>query len=180
MSNYQQPRVDQFAKYTNSVHGKLLAAGRKRVAECVDCHSVHDTRAVRDPLSTASAQRITQTCAKCHATTAQAFAPTQHGRRFNNQRNPGCTVCHSNHDIQSATTAMLTGSKSVCIRCHRAGSKQMTLAADMARVLAGLEAAGPASKDALERARIAVHSMNLAAVRRAAEPVSPPAKPDEK
>jgi predicted CXXCH cytochrome family protein len=180
MSKYDQPRVDQYAKYTNSVHGKLLAAGRRRVAECVDCHSVHDTRPVRDPQSTASAQRITQTCAKCHATTAQAFAPTQHGRRFNNQRNPGCTVCHSNHDIQPATTAMLTGSKSVCIRCHRAGSRQMTLAADMAQVLSNLEAAGPDSKDALERARIAVHSMNLAAVRRAAQPVAPPAKPEEK
>jgi predicted CXXCH cytochrome family protein len=180
MSKYQQPRVDQFAKYTNSVHGKLLAAGRKRAAECVDCHGVHDTRAIRDPLSTASPQRITKTCAKCHASTLQAFANTQHARRFTNQRNPGCTVCHSNHDIQPATTAMLTGSKSVCVRCHRAGSGPMRLAADMAQVLAGLEAAGPGSKDALDRARIAVHSMNLAAVKRAAEPVAPPPQSDEK
>ena len=68
-----QLRVDQLAKYTNGVHGKLLAAGRRRAAECVDCHGVHNIRAVDDPLSTASPQQIPQTCAKCHASTAAGF-----------------------------------------------------------------------------------------------------------
>jgi len=174
MSKFEpQPRVDQLAKYRTSVHGKLLAAGRKRAAECVDCHGVHNTRAVDDPLSTASPQRVSQTCAKCHASTAGAFANTRHGRLFTNQHMPGCTVCHSAHATEPATTAMLTGPPSVCTRCHRPGTPPAQLAEDMAQVLAQLEAAGPGAKDALARARVAVHSLNLEAVKKAAEPVSP-------
>jgi predicted CXXCH cytochrome family protein len=174
MSKYDpQPRVDQLAQYKTSVHGKALAAGRKRAAECVDCHSVHNTRAVSDPLSTAGPQRVSQTCAKCHVATGEAFAGSQHGRRFKTARTPGCTVCHSAHATEPATIAMLTGQTSVCTRCHRAGSPQLQLAEDMAQVLARLEAAGPGSKDALDRARVAVHSLNLEAVKKAAEPIPP-------
>jgi predicted CXXCH cytochrome family protein len=167
------PRVDPVAQYQAGVHGQRLAAGRKRAAECVDCHGVHDIRAVADPLAAASPQRVSQTCAKCHAATAGAFARTRHGELFRDARRPGCTVCHAAHDTQPATRAMLTGSTSVCARCHRPGSPPLKLAEDMARVLAGLEAAGPDSKDALARARAAVHSLDLAAVQRAAEPVPP-------
>ncbi len=175
-----QLRVDQLARYTNSVHGKLLAAGRRRAAECVDCHSIHDIRPPNDPLSTASPQRISQTCAKCHASTAEAYVNTRHARLFTNQRRPGCAVCHPSHDAQPATTAMLTGANSICARCHRPGTPPLRLAEDMAQALISLEAAGPDSKDALTRARVAVHSMNLATVKRAAEPVAPPPKSDEK
>ena len=173
MSKYGQTHVDQLAQYKTSVHGKALAAGRRRVAECGDCHSVHDTRAVSDPLSTASPQRVSQTCAKCHASTGEAFASSQHGRRFKNARTPGCTVCHSAHATEPATTAMLTGPTSVCARCHRPGTPPAILAEDMAQILSKLEAAGPGSKDALDRARVAVHSLNLDAVKKAAEPVPP-------
>ena len=174
MSKYNpQLPVNQLAQYKTSVHGKLLAAGGKRVAECVDCHSVHDIRAVNNPQSTVSPQRVSKTCAKCHADTADAFAGSRHGRVFNNQRSPGCTVCHSAHASEPATTAMLTGSTSVCIRCHRPGTPPIQLAEDMAQILSKLEAAGPGSKDALDRARVAVHSLNLDAVKKAAEPLPP-------
>ena len=173
MSQYEsQLRVDQLARYEAGVHGKLLAGGRKRSAECVDCHSIHDIRPPGDPLSTASPQRVARTCAKCHGATAEAYANTRHGRLFTDADRPGCTVCHSAHDTQPATTAMLTGSTSVCTRCHKPGSPPLKLAEDMAQVLAGLEAAGPDAKDALARARVAVHSLNLAAVKQAAEPVA--------
>ena len=179
MGSYDpQLRVDQFAKYTNGVHGKLLAAGRKRAAECVDCHGIHQIRPPGDPLSTASPQRISKTCAKCHASTAEAFANTKHGQLFVDQRRPGCTVCHSSHDTQPATTAMLTGSAAVCARCHREGTPPARLAEEMAKILTGLEAAGPDKKDALARARVAVHSLTLQAMQQAAEPASPPPKSD--
>jgi predicted CXXCH cytochrome family protein len=170
--NPQEP-TDQLAEYKTSVHGKLLAAGRKRAAECADCHGVHNTRAVNDPLSMASGQRISQTCTKCHAATGEAFAASAHARIFKNQREPGCTVCHSAHATTSATTAMLTGSTSVCTRCHQPGSDAAKMAEDMAQYLSKLEAAGPESKGALERARVAAHSMNFATLKRAAETVSP-------
>ncbi len=181
MSKYEpQPRVDQLAKYTNGVHGKLLAAGRRRAAECVDCHGIHQIRPSSDSLSTVSPRRISKTCAKCHASTAEAFADTEHGRVFNTQRRPGCTVCHSSHDTEPATTAMLTGSDSVCARCHRPGSRPVRLGEQMAQVLAGLEAAGPDSKEALARARVAVHGMDLEALKRAAQPITPSTDSDEK
>ena len=74
---------------------------------------------------------------------------------------------------------MLTGATSVCTRCHQAGTPALKLAEDMAQVLAGLEAAGPGSKEALARARVAVHSLSLAAVKKAAEPVPASSNPDE-
>jgi predicted CXXCH cytochrome family protein len=169
--------TDQLAEYQTSVHGKLLAAGRKRAAECGDCHGVHNTRAVNDPLSTASPQRISQTCAKCHTTTGEAFAESPHARVFNDQRQPGCTVCHSAHGTASATTAMLTGSTSVCTPCHQAGSEAAKVADTMAQYLSRLESAGPESKDALARARVALHSMNFAKLKQAAETVSSPPQP---
>jgi len=180
MGKYQPAlRVDQLAQYTNSVHGQLLAAGRKRAAECVDCHSVHNTRAVSDPLSTASPQRVSQTCAKCHAATAEAFASTRHAKVFNTERRPGCTVCHSSHATKPATTALLTGATSVCITCHRPGTKSAKLAEEMAQILDHLSN-DPGSKAALARARVAVHSMNLEVLKQAAEPRPEPPELDEK
>jgi len=115
MSQYEtNPPVDQFAQYQTSVHGKLLAAGRKRVAECVDCHSVHDTRAVADPLSSVSWIHLSKTCAKCHAAVVVAFTGSPHDRAFFSRGKPGCTVCHSAHATEPTTTAMLTGANSVC------------------------------------------------------------------
>jgi predicted CXXCH cytochrome family protein len=170
MGKYEaQPKVDQLAKYQAGVHGKLLASGRKRAAECVDCHSVHNTRAVSDPLSTASAQNISRTCGKCHASTLEAFAATKHGKLFKTKRLPGCTLCHSSHDTEPATVAMLSGPKSVCVGCHIEGTSEAKLAGEMAQYLDRLEASG--SKDALARARVAVHTLNLEAMKKAAETV---------
>jgi predicted CXXCH cytochrome family protein len=181
MSQYDaQLPVDQFAKYTNGVHGKLLAAGRRKAAECVDCHGIHKIRPPGDPLSTANPRHIPQTCAKCHASTAQAYANTRHGQRFVDQRRPGCVVCHSSHDTQPATAAMLTGPTSVCARCHKPGTPPAKVAEEMAKILAGLEAAGPDKKEALARARVAVHGVNLQILQQAVEPPAPPPKSDEK
>jgi predicted CXXCH cytochrome family protein len=175
-----QMPVDQLSKFRTSVHGKLLAAGRRRAAECVDCHGIHNIRAPNDPLSTASPRLISTTCAKCHASTSEAYVKTKHGQLFVDRQRRGCTVCHSSHDIQPATTAMLTGPASVCVRCHKAGSLPDHLAQQMAKVLTDLEAAGPDKKDALARARVAVHGMNLKELTLAALPVSSPPNPENK
>jgi len=167
-------KTDQLAKYTNGVHGKLLASGRRRAAECVDCHGVHEIRPPNDPKSMVSPQLVSKTCSKCHATTLEAYAPSRHAQLFVNQRRPGCIVCHASHDTAEPTTAMLTGPNSVCVDCHRAGSPPAKVGDDIAKYLKDLEAAGPDKKDALARARVAVHSMSLAIVKKAAE-TPPPA-----
>lgn len=162
--------TDQLAQYTNSVHGKALAAGARRVATCVDCHSVHDIRAPGDLLSKANPANMAKTCGKCHRETAEAYAVSKHARIFINDRRPACSVCHDAHATAPATSAMLSGANSVCAKCHRPGSPRAKAVDDLAQYIAGLEAAGPAKKDALDRARAAVHSLSLDAVKQAAEP----------
>ena len=56
-----QQRVDQLAQYQTSVHGKRLAAGDRRAANCIDCHSVHDIREVRDAESPVHPLRLPET-----------------------------------------------------------------------------------------------------------------------
>jgi hypothetical protein len=58
------PRLptDQLAQYRTSVHGELLLNGNARVATCVSCHGTHGIRSARDPASTASKERIVETC----------------------------------------------------------------------------------------------------------------------
>ena len=85
------------------------------------------------------------------------------------EKAPGCTVCHSAHDTEPATVAMLSGPKSVCIPCHEQGTAAAKLAEDMARYLTELEASG--QKEALARARVAVHTLNLEAMKKAVETV---------
>ena len=168
-----QGRVDQLALYRTSVHGQQLAAGRKGAAECVDCHSVHNIRAGSDPESPAQPQHVTDTCAKCHTETADLFRKSPHGQRFNSTRRPGCAACHSSHATENATGVLFTDSKTGCVRCHRPGSKGAAAATEIAQVMAGLEAAGPASSEALARARVAVHTFDVAAVKRAAQSPAP-------
>jgi predicted CXXCH cytochrome family protein len=162
-------RVDQLALYTKSVHGTQLAAGHTEAAECVDCHSVHNIRAVSDPCSPANPKQVTETCAKCHVATADAFRESPHGHEFTYDRRPGCATCHASHATEPATTAMLTGKDAVCVRCHRAGSDGAKAATEIGQLLTRLETADPNAKEALARARVAVHTFDAAAVKRAAD-----------
>jgi len=163
--------TNQYALYSRSVHGRKLAAGKTEAAQCVDCHGVHNIRPASDAKSPANAKNITETCAKCHEETAAVFKQGRHRTRAT------CATCHgAGHDIQEATTAILTSKDQGCAKCHEANSGQVRTAAQIADLLTGLREAGAGSKDALARARVAVHSFNVAAVRRAIDgPPSPPA-----
>ena len=162
--------VHPLAAYRASVHGKRLAASHSEGAECVDCHSVHNIRAAGDPLSPAHPRHVTETCAKCHAATADLFRKSPHGPVFISRQMAGCTVCHASHGTEPASRALLTGKNSVCARCHAAESAGGKAAAEIARLVGSLETAGPGSNEVLARVRRAVHSFDVAAVRRAAEP----------
>jgi hypothetical protein len=156
--------TNQVALYGRSVHGIALANGKTEAAECIDCHGIHDIREVSSPESPVNPRRINNTCVKCHT---QEAALLRQNRAHSNRTN--CVMCHGGgHTIPTATTALLTGTNQGCGRCHRGNSGQARTAAQIAQFLTGLENAGPQSKDALARARRAVHSFNLGAVQRAA------------
>ncbi len=104
--------------------------------------------------------------------------------------NPGCATCHENHGIQPAGDHMLgLGDKAVCSTCHAAGDKGGKTATDMRALLdslnaetqkagaillqaerAGMEVSQPqfdlnGAKDALVKARAAIHSFMVAPVK---------------
>jgi Cytochrome c3/Doubled CXXCH motif (Paired_CXXCH_1) len=125
-----QQRVDQYELYQTSIHGKRLAAGDDTVATCIDCHSVHDIRAVKDGLSPVHPLRLPETCARCHADQqkmAKYGIPTN---QFDDYRTsvhwnalkirgdlsaPNCASCHGNH---GAKPPQVESVAAVCGNCH--------------------------------------------------------------
>jgi predicted CXXCH cytochrome family protein len=150
-------RVDQLALYRKSVHGEQLAKGNNKTAYCVDCHGVHNIRAVRDPQSPVLPARLADKCAVCHAKIAGMFKQSRHARVFTTSRRAGCLVCHSSHGTERTSVAMLTGAKPICARCHSARSAGGKAVASMAKKIAGL---APAAQRA--SARQAAHALTLA------------------
>ena len=125
-----QQRVDQLAQYKTSVHGKRLATGDPRVATCIDCHSVHDIREVKDALSPVHPLRLPGTCARCHADPEHMKGygiPTDQFERYRHsvhwealaQRGdlsaPNCATCHGNHGAVPPGVANVAN---ICGTCH--------------------------------------------------------------
>ena len=124
-----QQRVDQLAQYLTSVHGKRLAAGDESVATCIDCHSVHDIRAVKDALSPVYPLRLPETCGRCHAdashmaghkldtTQLAQYRASVHWDALSkgDLSAPTCASCHGNH---GATPPQVTSVAAVCGTCH--------------------------------------------------------------
>jgi hypothetical protein len=165
--------TNQIALYERSIHGMKFAAGNTKAAECIDCHGIHDIRPISDPNSPVNARNNSTVCVKCHADEANLLRQNRaHAGRTS------CVSCHTGgHDIQKATTALLTGPQRGCGACHRGNSRQAQTANQMAQLLTNLENAGPASADALAAAAKAAHSFNTAAMQRAiaANPPKPAA-----
>ncbi|MGD1095552.1 MAG: cytochrome c3 family protein [Bryobacteraceae bacterium] len=124
-----QQRVDQLDLYKTSVHGKLLARGDGNVATCVDCHSVHDIRAVKDATAPVYPLHIPDTCGRCHAD-AQKMAkygiPTDQLAQYHTSVHwdalkngdlsaPTCVSCHGNH---GAKPPQVESVAAVCGSCH--------------------------------------------------------------
>ena len=124
-----QQRVDQFELYKTSVHGKKLASGDDNVATCVDCHSVHDIRAVKDAISPVYKTRLPDTCGRCHADAkkmAKYGIPTDqldhyrtsvHGAALKkgDLSAPNCASCHGNHGAKPPEVESVAA---VCGNCH--------------------------------------------------------------
>jgi predicted CXXCH cytochrome family protein len=124
-----QQRVDQFELYKTSVHGKKLAEGDDNVATCIDCHSVHDIRAVKNPQSPVYPPRLPDTCGRCHADAnkmAKYGIPTNQLDQYHTSVHwadlkngdlaaPNCASCHGNHGAKPPEVASVAA---VCGSCH--------------------------------------------------------------
>jgi predicted CXXCH cytochrome family protein len=125
-----QMSTDQLAEFRTSVHGRRLAAGDTRVANCVSCHGVHGMLPASDARSPVHPTNVPTTCARCHSDAAHMATygiPTDqllkyqrsvHGQLVLVQRDvaaPACNDCHGNHG------AFPPGADSVamvCGQCH--------------------------------------------------------------
>ena len=123
-------RVDQYAEYQTSVHGQRLRAGDTAVATCIDCHSVHDIRPVRDPLAPVYPLRVPETCAHCHANPAHMakysiptnqyseYVKSVHWEELSKRGDlsaPTCATCHGNHGAKPPEVSSVAA---VCGTCH--------------------------------------------------------------
>jgi predicted CXXCH cytochrome family protein len=123
-------RVDQYAQYLTSTHGKRMAAGDTAAANCVDCHGVHNIREVRNPLSPVHPLKLPETCARCHASSALMSKYKLATNQFEEYRTsvhwealarrgdlsaPSCASCHGNHGATPPQVAEVTA---VCGTCH--------------------------------------------------------------
>jgi hypothetical protein len=125
-----QQRVDQYAQYQTSVHGKRIAAGDQAAATCVDCHGIHNILQVKDTLSPVHPLRLPATCAHCHADKARMAKyniPTDQFEEYRKSVHwealekrgdlsaPSCASCHGNH---GATPPGVNSVAAVCGTCH--------------------------------------------------------------
>jgi len=60
--------------YLDSYHGWALGRGSGLVANCTDCHNVHEIRARQDPESSINPAQVTETCGRCHERSNPTFA----------------------------------------------------------------------------------------------------------
>jgi predicted CXXCH cytochrome family protein len=187
MTAYKIP-TSQFADYQKSVHYNALTKGNDLSAPtCNDCHGNHG--AVPPGINW-----VGNVCGQCHSLTADLFKKSVHAKAFAEMGNPGCVTCHENHGIQTPGDFMLgLGDKAVCSTCHTAEDKGGKTAVEMRALIdslstetqkagvillradhAGVEVSQAqfdlnGAKDALVKARNAVHSYTVAPVKQEVE-----------
>jgi hypothetical protein len=125
-----QVRVDQYAQYLTSVHGRQMARGETRVATCTDCHAAHGILPVRDTRSPVAPANVARTCARCHADAARVtpfdrspevfaeWSGSVHAAALVERGDtsaPTCSTCHGSH---GATPPGVDAVANVCAQCH--------------------------------------------------------------
>jgi predicted CXXCH cytochrome family protein len=187
MASYKIP-TDQLQKYRGSVHWATMSQkGDLSAPTCNDCHGNHGA-------APPGVSWVGNVCGQCHTVMAEFFAKSPHAKAFTQMGLPGCAACHENHEIKPAGDAMLgMGDGAVCAGCHAPDDKGGSTAVRMRALIDGLAAehgrAGAilsqaehagmevsqaqfdlnGAKDALVKARAAVHAFALAAVQKEAE-----------
>jgi hypothetical protein len=135
MQGYHIP-TDQYDKFVRSVHGKALLERHDTGApSCNKCHGNHGA-------VPPGVQSISSVCGTCHALNAQLFTSSPHKKAFDRKKIPECGVCHSSHDVQTATVEMLgIDSTATCSQCHRPNdtSKGYFVAARMRSIIDSLK-----------------------------------------
>lgn len=116
--------TDQYALYKQSVHGRALLEKLDLSAPaCNDCHGNHGAV----PPNTRDISRV---CANCHGREGELFEASPVKEMMELEGKRGCVTCHSNHNVQRPTDAMIgLSGEGVCGSCHQPGSMGESAAA---------------------------------------------------
>lgn len=135
MKGYKIP-TDQFEKFSRSVHGvALLQKHDLGAPACNNCHGNHGA-------APPGVESVSKVCGTCHAINADLFSSSRHKKAFDDRNLPECETCHSNHEIDAATSEMLGVQQgSTCIKCHTEAdhSKGYTIAKEMRQLSNSLD-----------------------------------------
>jgi hypothetical protein len=139
--------TDQPAKYKASVHGRaMIVKGDLSAPTCNDCHGNHGA-------APPGVGYVGNVCGQCHTVMADLFGKSVHARAFVDMGTPGCATCHDNHAIRETGDAMLgLGGDAVCGACHGEADKGGRTAVEMRALIDGLAARHRAAGQLLERA----------------------------
>ena len=123
-------RIDQLSEYRTSGHGKKLAQGDTRVAQCASCHGAHGIQQVKDSRSPISPRRVAETCNTCHGDAAlmanyklpaDVYAKWKKSVHYQvriekgDLSAPTCNSCHGNHGAAPPEVGSVAN---VCGTCH--------------------------------------------------------------
>lgn len=124
--------------YQDSIHGKALAQGMEGVANCSDCHGVHNILSKDNPSSKVFPFNLPATCGKCHSDAIlaekhnipvpeayQSYMESIHGMGLSKVGllfSATCSDCHGSHDIQPVQDprSMINPQNlpNTCGKCH--------------------------------------------------------------
>ena len=109
-------------RFHDSIHGKALkGAAQGSAPTCTNCHGAHNILAKAEAGSRTNRATVPDTCGACHKAEREAYRNGMHGklRQDGVLAAPGCTDCHSAHNIQQHETPKFqTEVIKECGTCH--------------------------------------------------------------
>jgi len=125
LSRHKIPVAHPVESYKQSVHGRAIAAGNEKAADCNSCHGNHNIYPARDERSRVNHWKVSQTCGECHQEIAKVYNQSVHGDALKSgvRDAPACVDCHGEHlilDPNNPASPVYAGNVSVqtCGRCH--------------------------------------------------------------
>jgi len=104
LARHPIPFAHPVESYRQSVHGRAVAAGSEKAADCSSCHGAHDIFPARDARSRVNHWKVSATCAECHGEIAKIYEESVHGvaAKAGGKDAPVCVDCHGEHLILSS------------------------------------------------------------------------------
>jgi formate dehydrogenase gamma subunit len=125
--------ADEQKNYDHGIHGKALAAGNAKAANCESCHgNIHEILPASDPKSRVARINIPKTCGVCHSQPipgmagrpALAYQESIHGKlsAAGNDKAAVCSDCHGQHDVLApndpTSPVFRANVPKTCSKCH--------------------------------------------------------------